>query len=185
MIFTGEAACPAITTVYKPCVPVRLDCERVRPAEQKRSDKFSWNLYWQMKRFGGLVRFYAVGWNTLTGAIPILDATQPPAIWMAHEVVPDGDGTSSLITGGDVRRIMSLGRRGISAACFPTPVEYADITEWFWREYQNKGRCIVLGDLSHNWIAINRNARKCRHCGTHQQREVKSVRRIERLELWR
>lgn len=64
-----------------------------------------------------------------------------------------------------------------------TPPE--DITKWFWKMYVQNGRCFVLGDIWHEWIQINRNSRKCRHCGKHERRHVETVRKVVRVDRWR
>jgi len=61
--------------------------------------------------------------------------------------------------------------------------EWIEITDWFWENYLRVGRCLFW-KYEHNWIAINRNARKCAHCGEHQRRSIRTKRVIERKEIW-
>lgn len=61
---------------------------------------------------------------------------------------------------------------------------WLDITDWFWKEYLAIGRCLIWGSTAHRWIRINANSRKCAHCGKHQRRTVKTIRKITREEIW-
>lgn len=45
------------------------------------------------------------------------------------------------------------------------------------------GRCLFWKN-EHDWLQINRNARKCKHCGEHQRRTVVTIKKIERREAW-
>jgi hypothetical protein len=60
---------------------------------------------------------------------------------------------------------------------------WPDVTDWFWREYHRIGRCLFYRDV-HDWVNINRSARKCAYCGLHQRRTVQTRRTIERVEVW-
>lgn len=59
-----------------------------------------------------------------------------------------------------------------------------DVTPWFWDHYLDMGTCFIVGDLKHDWIQINKNSRKCRHCLKHERRRVVSRTVHERWEEW-
>lgn len=70
------------------------------------------------------------------------------------------------------------------SAAYPVSKKPQEITDWLWREYVDKGRCFFIGDLAHTWLQINTNSRKCKHCGKHEVRRIKTVRSIKRVESW-
>ncbi len=63
-------------------------------------------------------------------------------------------------------------------------METKDVTEWFIKNYKEFGKCL-FDDWSHDWIKINSNSRKCKHCNKHESREVKTIIKRERKEIWK
>jgi hypothetical protein len=158
----------------------------IRPAINGQSDKFSWRLYQRaLKR--GRERVYISAWNQITGAIqPNLEGLK----------AGDRQQIGSLMIGGAIeggwfhgKRLLEVTRPGASLQDFAygpnfETANWLDVTDWFWREYLVRGRCIIHGESVHEWVAINANARKCAYCGHHQRRTVRTVRKVERVERW-
>lgn len=158
----------------------------IRPAVNSRSDKFSWRLYKRaLER--GRERVYLSAWSQILGdVIPDFDALKAGdrrqvGQLMIGRAIEDGYFAGKRLVevmrhGGSVRD-MAYGRDFNTSA-------WIDVTDWFWREYLARGRCIVHGDLVHEWVRINASARKCAYCGRHERRTVRSVRKVERVESW-
>jgi hypothetical protein len=62
-------------------------------------------------------------------------------------------------------------------------IKTKDVTEWFIREYKEKGKCL-FDNYSHNFVKINSHSRKCKYCNKHESREVKTIIKRERKEIW-
>jgi hypothetical protein len=158
----------------------------IRPAVSGQSDKFSWRMYKRaLKR--GRESVYIMAWDQVTGDpfVPSLDALK----------AGDAKQRANLMLGYlddgwfHGSRIQRVTREGASLSDFAygpsfNTASWLDVTEWFWREYLERGRCIIHGEMTHEWVVINANARKCIHCGRHERRTVATVRRVKRVEVW-
>jgi hypothetical protein len=162
----------------------------IKPAVRGVSDKFSWRLYQRaLKR--GRERVYISAWNNILGiqfepdlaALKAGDRKQRSWLMIGEEVESGG-----WFHGSRIQSVVRKGMQRVDESFAFSPAfntgAWLDITEWFWSAYLAKGRCIIHGDQSHDWQAINRNARKCRHCGEHQRRSVVTVKSLKRLERW-
>jgi hypothetical protein len=159
----------------------------IRPAVNGQSDKFSWRLYKRALQ-RGRERVYISAWSVIWGdMVPNLeklkagDGEQRGLLMIGDEIGPDG-----WFHG---KRLLEVTREGASLSNMAYGPQFntkawLDVTDWFWREYLARGRCIIHGDLVHEWVAINANARKCAYCGRHERRTVKTVRKVERCESW-
>ena len=56
------------------------------------------------------------------------------------------------------------------------PKNYTDVTEWFMKEYAEKGMCFE-GDSNHEF-EINHDTRVCKHCCKTQVRKTKMVEKV-------
>ena len=158
--------------------------ETIRPAVKGKSDKFSWRLYQRARKYGR-ERVYLATWDSIFGPRPAsLDELKagnvPPRRIMFGEL--HGDGCFG-------------GKQLADICCQGAPLQnyayghghgvknWIEITDWFWTQYLRHGRCQFFPG-QHDWITINANARKCRHCGQHQRRTVVTKKAIERREVW-
>lgn len=159
----------------------------IRPAANGQSDKFSWRLYKRaLER--GRERVYISAWCQVNGAVtPDLDALkagdrrQRNLLMIGSAIEPGG-----WFHG---KRLVEVTTEGASLQNFAygpnfNTKAWIDVTDWFWREYLARGRCIIHGDLVHEWVRINASARKCAHCGRHERRTVRTVRKVDRIESW-
>lgn len=157
--------------------------ETIRPAVNGQSEKFSWRLY-QRALKKGREQVYLMAWNVIDGyrapSLGDLEAGNTPAYQIAIGVKADG-----WFHGNNIRNICTPGSARHDWAYSPAHHvdEWIEITDWFWENYLRVGRCLFW-KYEHNWIAINRNARKCAHCGEHQRRSIRTKRVIERKEIW-
>jgi len=159
--------------------------ESIRPAVKGQSDKYSWLLYRRVLR-EGRQDVYLMSAQTLDGWIP-------PSVdgLMDRNIMP-----RNIAIGEMTNDRTFIGNR-LLAICNPTPgqprdwafsprwrtKDWINVTDWFWTTYQRDGRCRFFSHV-HEWIQINRNARKCAYCGKHERRQVVTRRTIEREAVW-
>ena len=161
---------------------MRVSAKNFKPKVRGKSDKFSWNLYRLLKDWEGReISVVRIGWNTLDGGCDISRGS----LYICCDLsVPDW------MHGNQIVRVMCEGPKAANVAfgmMGSKPWHHydrEDVTEWFFREYADKGRCLLVPNWSHDWIEINVNARKCRHCGKHERREVYTKRTAKRIEAW-
>lgn len=158
--------------------------ETIRPAVKGVSDKFSWRMYQRaLKR--GRERVYLMAWNSISGYVPPdierLTNNFVPAHLLALGVMED----DRWFHGATLRQISTRGAPTHDWAYGPGhhTAEWIDVTDWFWSNYSRLGRCLFW-KFEHEWVVINRNSRKCAHCGKHQHRTVRTIKTIERREVW-
>lgn len=159
----------------------------IRPAVNGQSDKFSWRMYKRALK-NGRERVYISTYNRITGETikPSLDALKAGesihrSQLMIGHAIDDG-----WFHGSRLMAVTNAGRTLMDFAFGPNfdTANWLDVTDWFWREYLARGRCIIHGDLVHEWVRINASARKCAHCGKHERRTVRTVHKVERVESW-
>lgn len=161
----------------------------IRPAVKGQSDKFSWRVHQRaLKR--GREQIFIMAWSDFTGEpfTPDFEALKRGEInQCARLMIGKMDDERRYFSG---RKLYSVTRRGEAYdSCYGYGRNFnldawLDVTEWFWTEYQRRGRCIIHPSQVHSWLKINANARKCVHCGKHERRTVHSVKKIERKEVW-
>ena len=141
-----------------------IDPEKIRPAVKGESDKFSWRLYRWMVKHGDIYnRVYALRWNNLDGAVPDAD---PHDMRQNKVLLGRFDPELNDWHGRDVISItVGNGRPACFINHWPNAV---DITDWFWREYMQIGRCLFHGDIVHQWCYITDWKRVCEYCGKHE-----------------
>ena len=71
----------------------------------------------------------------------------------------------------------------VQVFCFIKSPPEKIIDEVQWGIYDRVGGCAISRYL-HKWIKINRNYRKCIHCGEMQKRRIVTVKTIERKEIY-
>lgn len=161
----------------------------IRPVVNGQSDKFSWQLYKRvLKR--GRERVYISAWDNLFGqpflpdfaALKSGDSKQRVKLMIGDPICVDG-----WFHGRKLNEITRERTRPDESYAYSPAFntgEWIEVTDWFWAEYLRVGRCIIHGNWAHNWQAINRNSRKCAYCGTIQRRTIKTIKTIERKEVW-
>lgn len=151
-----------------------------KPKLRGKSDKFSWRIFKFLVKYAPYgLQVYRVGWCPLGGIVPV-DSGE------LMFVLDNGDGWP--IT-ARIKRVTVVGNDASGAVISWSgknwrQLEKEDVTDWFFREYARIGRCLFQPEWSHDFIKINRNSRKCRHCGGHQKRAVVTKKTIKRFESW-
>ena len=86
-------------------------------------------------------------------------------------------------TGDFIGSHISFGKEKAQVFCFvrTTPEEITNEVQW--GTYDRVGGCAISSHL-HKWLKINRNYRKCIHCGEIQKRRIVTVKTIERKEIY-
>lgn len=158
--------------------------ESVKPsASRGQSDKYSLRFYQWLKKHPNFNRVVFRRFSTVTGEQIAFDPTQNQAgqIYIAH-VDAEGFGGASLMAitcnTGDV----------YYHPCGPHA--YDDITDWFWREYKARGRCVM--DPEHRDFITNtddryvhvKSTRRCTWCGEWHHGEVVKLVTVKRRTLW-
>lgn len=168
----------------------RAFASRYKPAEAKVSDKYSWRLYQRILK-KGRERVYISAWDNIWGEEFTPDfeqlkqgcRKQLSSIMIGSEVEPGG-----WFHGRRVFQIMRTGTRVDDSYAYSprfNTSDWLDITDWYWSEYERIGVCL-FGQLGHGhrFIKINRNSRKCEHCGKHERRQIITKKTIVRKEVW-
>lgn len=165
--------------------------EAIRPAVRNQSDKFSWRLY-QRASMRGRERVYIAAWNIGIGtpvvpdfeALKNMEGSQMSRLMIGEAIFDDG-----WFNGAQLQHVIRKGMQAVGASfsysdTFNTK-NWIDITEWFWKQYMIRGRCIFMHDAhAHSWITINKNARRCEWCRKHERRTVVTQKKITRKEVW-
>lgn len=156
---------------------------RFKPAVKGKSDKFSWRFHKRMLKYGR-ESVYLMAWNFLDGKKEISLDDLKGFVSAARIAVGCKDG-GDWLCGDTLSGICKEGgsTNGWAFGPMHNVAEWIDITDWFWTNYERHGRCMFFKHL-HSWISINRNSRKCEWCGTHERREVETIKRIERRDKW-
>lgn len=159
----------------------------IRPKVDGHSDKFSWRLYKRVLK-KGCEQVFVSAWDSTYGrpfetSFQLLkagDKAQKLKLMIGNR--HDGD---IYFAGACLRTVCSTGKSTMDFSYGPAfqVDQWLDVTDWFWKEYLIKGRCIVHVDV-HQWMKINKNARKCAGCGIHQRRAVITEKVITRKERW-
>lgn len=154
---------------------MKINPSEFKPAVKGKADKFSWQLYRWAKKHPARLKIWAGTWNSCTG----IDR-EKPVLYIGD----DRDG--NWIHARQLRNLCTHGAN-LQAWAYSSPHDtknWVDVTESFWREYLRKGVCAIHDDRGHDFTKINRNSRKCRHCGEHQTRTVVTKKTIKRLDIW-
>lgn len=156
---------------------------RFKPAIKGKSDKFSWRFHKRMLKYGR-ESVYLMAWNFLDGKKEISLDDLKGFVSAARIAVGCKEG-GDWFCGDTLSGICKEGgsTNGWAFGPMHNVAEWIDITDWFWTNYERHGRCMFFKYL-HSWISINRNSRKCEWCGTHERREVETIKRIERRDKW-
>lgn len=160
---------------------------QIKPAVRSRSDKYSWRLYLRAMR-QGRERVYVAAWDNLHGQpfTPTLqglkagDRMHMRLLYIGHMC------DDRHFSGQPIRDVARHGKGHCDFSYGPgfDTAHWLDVTDWFWSNYIEHGRCIVWPDQVHEWTMINRNARKCVYCGKHEHRTVVTKKIVERVECW-
>lgn len=165
----------------------RAFANRFKPAVNGKSDKFSWRLYQRILK-NGRERVYISAWDNMLGEEFTPDfeqlkqgcRKQLSRVMLGSEVEPGG-----WFHGRQAFKIMLTGTRVDESHAYSprfNTSDWLDITDWYWSEYERIGVCLF--GHGHRFIKINRNSRKCEHCGKHERRQILTKKTIERREVW-
>lgn len=167
--------------------------EMVRPAEKGMSDKYSWRLHQHLlKAHPSQLQVWISAWNGFDG-----HNTEDIQNWKSNKTMPragvlmlglmdcDYEGQGNWFHGKSLNQICTPGREKHGWAFGPGhhTQEWVQITDWFWKQYIDKGRCTFFPH-EHHWLNINANSRKCAHCLQHQNRQIHTERIKKRTEIW-
>lgn len=170
-----------------------MDINRIKPKTKNLSDKYSWQLYsflnnlYKDKIEGKYIKNQLkIYWNTKSR-------------W-------DGEYVDYLTGDLSTRQIFISSLGGTTVGYFMSEVisdkkpenywikpfesHLIDITEWFWKEYENKGRCLFYGH-SNIWLkgdedryTVVNNTRRCEWCGEWQHKTIEVTKRVDRKVVW-
>lgn len=185
----------------KECEQLKFDASKVKPKHSGLSDKYSWNIYRVIRllEIGGKraplmdykILYYEK--SQLDGSIVKFNPCESlhPGHCFITKVYPMNQGTASR----RISEILAMSpNSNIDFYCYDSSLDHnhlVDITDCFWEEYVQSGRCVF--DREHNgwwrgdetrFTQINRNSRRCNWCGQHQKKTIKKSITIKRNEVW-
>jgi hypothetical protein len=152
---------------------MKIDSANYRPAIDGKSDKFSWNLYRVFKRYDRLLvdfKVLQIGWSCIQGICDPRDGDAYLVIYTGDQIPLVGH-LPQIMTRAD-KAIFSP---GIFSGVGWGEIEKIDITEQWFNEYGEKGRCIVVGYWSHKWDYQDEESRTCLYCGEQEIRHIEMV----------
>ena len=162
--------------------------QKIKPAVRSQSDKYSWRLYLRAMR-NGRERIYISAWDNLHGQpfTPTLEGLKAGDRMHMRLLYIGYMHDERYFSGQPVREVARHGKGHCDYSYGPgfDTGHWLDVTDWFWANYIERGRCVVWHDSVHEWVMINRNARKCAHCGKHEQRTVVTKKIVERIDSWK
>lgn len=173
-----------MSVIRIPSLQERRDfANKFKPAVKGKSDKFSWRFHKRMLKYGR-EQVYLMAWCGTHGKIDISLDDLNGFIRPSRIAIGSMDG-DRWFSGDTLAGICKDGgpTTGWAYSGAHNIHKWIDITDWFWTNYERHGRCMFFKHL-HSWISINRNSRKCEWCGTHERREVETIKRIERRDKW-
>ena len=140
-------------------------------------DKYSPRIKTFLKKNKHIDKVYLVMWDWVSGL-----NSKKGTLYFTSSIYDD-----DLFSGVEVNRVMCgkyqiYAYTGFSGVPFCN-VDHKDVTDWFIKNYKDKGKCL-FDDCNHDFIKINSHSRKCKHCGKVEFREVKTVIKRERKEIW-
>jgi hypothetical protein len=151
---------------------------KITDLKNLKGDKYSNNLRkWLKKHDYDYMKAIWIKWDCIDGI-----ESKEGSIYLFFSM--DGPG----YTGAELKRITTspnsatgcfIGFGKVSCA----EIEQKDVTEWFIKNYIEKGACLIHR-FNHDYIQINKNSRKCRHCGDIQTRTIKQQKINKRVECW-
>ena len=160
-----------------------IDANLFKPKLKGESDKFSLGVYRVLKKYPG-IRIVYYSKNSMGEYDPFdpKKSQSPRQIFMLH--------SGSAMVGLNVSQAMDNKLQEYAFSLWDRE-KFVDITDWFFKEYAKRGRCIF--DKEHHgwWIGeenrftvINWHSRRCNWCGEWQTRTIKKEVRIKRHEIW-
>lgn len=163
-----------------------MDIRDIKPKTNK-SDKYSINLYRFLKKNGHKKIFY----NKINPIDSEIIEFDPNNINIRQIMI--GEKFSNGFTGTRLSKILSESRDKYQMFYYIgiEKDDLFDITDWFYKNYKEKGRCIW--DSNHNkwllddddrFVRINKHSRKCKYCGKIQFRTIKKQQFTKRYEKW-
>lgn len=165
---------------------MKLDIKLVKPKIKGESDKYSWNLWRWLNKY----KWHRNVYFRITEDSPEFNINNIKASDLYIGTM-DSTGLSG-------NRLGTILGKGIGKDdCFAFhPIagwrndEFIDITDIFWKEYINIGRCLFT-EHSGVWIrgdedrfSYTNNTRKCNWCGKWQHKEIIKEVKIKRHEVW-
>lgn len=158
----------------------------IKPKKNDGSDKFLNRLYKRALRRGREQVFISTLDIWGEKVTPDLAALKKGSSTQQRLLMIGSMGSDGWFSGNNLREATRDGATTESFAYGPAhdTKNWLEITDCFWKTYLEIGRCLVWSNSGHRWRTINANSRKCVHCGIHQRRTVKTVRKITREEIW-
>lgn len=163
-----------------------LDINKFRPKDIKISDKYSSNLYKFLKKYNkqGYNKVYFDPVDNYDGHLIELDMNFLPLanIYIGNMIEEDviGNSLSKIVTGQSIYKLICR---------INDKAEYIDITDEFWKRYEEIGRCLFI---DHNgWYQDDNNTRftytdgitrVCNWCGKRESKRIEEI--IKHKEIW-
>lgn len=164
-----------------------FNVKQIKPEVKGESDKYSWNLYSWMnkyKNYESLKVYY-------TDNEFDLEDFDNYKVLIGCKIQNTND-----ILGNRLTEIIRNGIKKTDCYCFCAfggfdTKTFIDITDIFWKNYIQKGRCFLfghddvwlLGDKN-RYTYVGKSSRRCNWCGRWEHREILKETIIKRKEIW-
>lgn len=150
-----------------------MNINNIRPKQSKISDKYSWNLFKYLQKYG--IKNHRILFDSNDSG-----GFHPMNIYVMNGTI--GRSLHSIM--GDARKFRCC------LSLYPLDT-YEDITEAFWKQYLLLGRCMFDERHAGWWTGgdsrftvINKNAKRCNWCGKHLRRTITKHVTVKRIERW-
>ena len=139
-----------------------IDIKKFKPKVKGKSDKFSWNLYKWLKANPNHYRIYKSTWCPVMGIVE-----KPDRYYIGYR-----DGQSKWVSAIMLMRVCCGQKQSAAYGGAHGTDDWIDITDEFYKEYEEKGVCAIPDYNNHNWENHGLTKRKCLNCGRVEKRET-------------
>lgn len=167
-----------------------MDLNKIKPKIKAESDKYSWNLYKFLRKIHkdkhvkNQMRIYWNHHSRIDGEW--LPFTEKIPNTMQIVIAPYGDKSCGYF----MSSVLMKGNCELFSLCAWKEDDFRDITDWFFKTYEDIGRCIFDGNHSgwllgdENRFTYINNTRRCNWCGEWHHMEIHKETTIKRRKVW-
>lgn len=156
-----------------------------KPKKKGVSDKFSWNLYRFLREYpNAKIMLYK---KDHTGDIKEFDPNGFQGTYHFFGMIGELVGARFV----DIMRAGPSAKIQLYAFSWWGDANFIDVTDWFFSEYERRGRCLFDKEHSSWWAGeegrftyINSHSRRCNWCGAWQKMRIEKRVRLERKKVW-
>lgn len=149
---------------------------KLKESLKLKGNKYSYNFLKLSRKQNNIYKVLLVPWDSISG-----HKSKKGTLYFSS------DSDSFGLSGMPVHRVRIADFSQSCCISFSSipfrEIKTKDVTDWFINQYMSKGKC-MFDDWSHEWVKINSHSRKCSYCNKHESREVRTIIKRERKEIW-